>query len=135
MLIFNHFWANGGPSAHPCGTFAQSCLNKKLHMTFEDMVKLFLFITFIAKFNILATRGKKSCFFYHFWHISAILDDFLTRKEKINKMKKLRIVDTYLECGLRFFHFQSGRASKWPLKTFKMSKKMTKKIGKNSVHV
>ncbi|MCP3680316.1 MAG: hypothetical protein GY782_08725 [Gammaproteobacteria bacterium] len=49
-----------------------------------------------------------------FWNISAILEDFLTGKGKKYKLKKLRLVDTYLECGLRFFIFsqkglQNGR--------------------------
>ena len=37
--------------------------------------------------------------------ILAILEDFLTEMEKTQKMKKVRLVDTYLECGLRFFIF------------------------------
>ena len=35
-----------------------------------------------------------------FIHISAILEDFLTEKEKNNKMKKFRLVDTFLKYGL-----------------------------------
>merc|ERR1712082_146741 len=48
-----------GPSAHHYGHSAQT---KKLHMTFEDMVKLFYFMTFIPKLHILATRSQKSGF-------------------------------------------------------------------------
>ena len=33
----------------------------------EDMAKLFYFMTFIHKFHILATRGKKQWDFVHFW--------------------------------------------------------------------
>ena len=42
---------------------------KKLDMTFEDMVNLFYFTTFmsfIPKLHIFATRGQKSGFFSHF---------------------------------------------------------------------
>ena len=46
--------------------------------------------------------------------------------KKLNKTKKLRYVDTYLECGLHFLIF-----SKEMLQNVK---KMTKKVGKNSVH-
>merc|ERR1712082_106542 len=87
---------------------------KKLDMTFEDMVKLFYFMSFIPKLHILATRGTKSGFFTisgafrPFWRTS------LLKWKKNNKMKKLRLVDTYLECGLHFFIFsqeglQNGR--------------------------
>ncbi len=62
---------------------------KKLHMTFEDMVKLFSFMTFTPKLHILATE-----------------------MEKVIKMKKLGLIDTYLVCGLRFLNFWSGSASK-----------------------
>ncbi len=55
---------------------------KKLHMTFEDIVKLFYFMSFFPKLHILATRVKKSGFFTIFGHISAILEDFLTEMEK-----------------------------------------------------
>ena len=40
---------------------------QKLHMIFEDMVKLFYFMTFIAKSHILATKGQKSGFFSIFF--------------------------------------------------------------------
>ncbi len=48
-------------------------------------------------------------------------------------MKKLRIIDTYLECGLRFFIF-SQKGFKMAAEDIQNVKKMTKKIGKNSVH-
>ena len=46
--------------------------------------------------------------------------------KKVNKMKKERLVDIYLECGLRFFIFSKERLQN--------VKKLTKKVGKNSVH-
>ena len=52
-----------------------------VQITLEGVAKLFYFMAFIPKCHILATRGK----FYHFGHISAILEDFLTEKEKMNK--------------------------------------------------
>ena len=51
-------------------------------MTLEDMAKLFYFLTFIPKFHILAPRSKKSENVTIFGHISGILEDFLTEKEK-----------------------------------------------------
>ena len=78
---------------------------KMLHFVLEDVGKLFYFMTFIPKFHILATRGKKSGILTIFGPILAILEDFLTEKEKMHKTKKLYHVDTYLECVL-FFHFQ-----------------------------
>ena len=51
---------------------------------------------------------------------------FLTEKEKKgNKRKEVRLIDTYLECGLRFLIF----SKKW----LKNVKKLTKKVGKNGV--
>merc|ERR1712082_167955 len=101
----------GGPSAHHYGPSAQT---KKLHMTFEDMVKLFYFTTFIPKLHILATRGQKSGFFTIFGTFRPFWRTSLPERKKNNKMKKLCLVDTYLECGLRFFTFsqeglQNGR--------------------------
>merc|ERR1712082_335535 len=57
---FLPFLAHCGPSAHHYGP---SSKKKKFHKTFEDMVKLFYFMTFIPKLHILAIRGKKSGFF------------------------------------------------------------------------
>ena len=45
----------------------------------------------------------------------------------MNKMKKLRLGHTYLECGLCFFIFSKER-----LQNVKI---LTKKVGENSVHV
>jgi hypothetical protein len=70
-------------------------------MTFEDMVKLFYFITFIPKFHILATRGEKSCILTIFSPILAILEDFLTEKEK----DKLSLANDWLKVGLRVNKF------------------------------
>ena len=55
---------------------------KKLHLVLEDVGKLFYFMIFIPKLHILATRGPKSGFLPFFWHILAILEDFLTEMEK-----------------------------------------------------
>merc|ERR1712239_94108 len=52
----DQWWAFGPP----LWAFGQ---RKKLDMTFEDMVKLFYFMTFIPNLHILATRCKKSGFF------------------------------------------------------------------------
>ena len=82
---------------------------KKLHLVIEDVGKLFYLMNFIPKLHILATRGKKSEILTIFGHISAILEDFLTEMEKNSKLKKVRLVDTYLECGLRFFIFSKER--------------------------
>ena len=46
------------------------------------MAKLFYFMTFLPKFHILAPRNKKSGDFTIFEHILAILEVFLTEKEK-----------------------------------------------------
>ena len=52
-------------------------------MTFEDMVKLFYFMTFIPRLHILSTRGQKNVFFSIFLtRFFAILKVFLTEKEK-----------------------------------------------------
>ena len=51
-------------------------------MTLEDVAKLFYFFTFIPKFHILAPRSKKSENVTIFGHISGILEDFLTEKQK-----------------------------------------------------
>ena len=75
---------------------------KTLHLVLEDVATLFYFMTFIPKFNIFATRVKKSSILMIFVHISDILKDFLTEMKKINKTKKLRLVDTFFKCGLRF---------------------------------
>ena len=69
-------------------------------------------MNFIPKLHILATRGQKSEILTIFGHISAILEDFLTEMEKTQKMKKVRLVDTYLECGLRFFIFSQEMPQK-----------------------
>ena len=76
---------------------------------------LFYFMTFIPKSHILA----KKWIFQHFLHILAILKVFLTKKEKMNKIKKLFLDHTYLECGLCFFIFRKERLQK--------VKKLTKK--------
>ena len=58
-------------------------------MTLEDVAKLLYFFTFIPKFHILAPRTKKSENVKIFGHISGILEDFLTEKNKLNETKKL----------------------------------------------
>ena len=54
---------------------------KLVHMTLEDVAKLFYIMNFIPKFHILGTRGKQIVIFTIFGHISAVLEDFLTEKE------------------------------------------------------
>ena len=82
---------------------------KKLHLVIEDVGKLFYFMKFIPKLHILATRGKKSEMltifdtFWSFWRTS------LLKWKKVNEMKKVRLVDTYLDCGLYFFIFSKER--------------------------
>merc|ERR1712082_253132 len=56
--------------------------------------------------------SKKVDFFYIFYIFRPFFGTFrpfwktsLPERKKKNKMKKLRLVDTYLECGLRFFIF------------------------------
>ena len=49
-------------------------------------------MTFIPKLHILASRGQNSGILTMFWHISAILEDFLTEKKKMNNIKKLHLV-------------------------------------------
>ncbi len=47
----------------------------RFHMTFEDLVKLFYFMTFIPKLHILATRCQKSGFLpflAHFGHFGGL---------------------------------------------------------------
>ena len=96
-------------------------------MTLEDVKKnFFYFMTFIPKLHILSTRGKETVFFTIFGHISAIWRTSLLKWKKVNEIKKVRLVDTYLECGLRFFIFSKERLQN--------VKKPTKKVGKNSVH-
>merc|ERR1712082_389527 len=99
--IFYHFSANGGPSAHPCGPSAPSCLNKKVAHDLCGHGETFFFITSIPKFNILATRGQKSFFFTVFGTFRPFWMTSLPERKKNNKMKKLRI----LECGLCFCIF------------------------------
>ena len=60
-----------------------------MHLVWEDVGKLFYFMTFIPKLHILATRGQNSGILTIFGHISAILEDFLTEKKKMNETKKL----------------------------------------------
>ena len=72
-------------------------------MTLEDVTIFFYFMTFIPKSHILAQKVDFLNIFYTFrpfWRTS------LLKWKKGNKMKKIRLVDPYLECGLRFFHFQ-----------------------------
>ena len=64
-------------------------------MTLEDVAKLFHFITFIPKFHILASSGKRGGSLTIFVYILAILEDFLTEKEKYEKMKKLCLVNAF----------------------------------------
>ena len=66
-------------------------------MTFEDMVKLFYFMTFIPKSHILAI-------FLFFLHVSALLKVFLTELEKMNKMKKLHMT---LEDVIKYLYFMT----------------------------
>ena len=43
-------------------------------MTFEDMVKLFYFLTFIPKSHILDKKVDFSTFFTHFCHFEGVPD-------------------------------------------------------------
>ena len=45
---------------------------KKFHLVHEDVTKKFIFLTFIPKSHILATRGQKSGFFAHFGHFGGL---------------------------------------------------------------
>ena len=58
-------------------------------------------MTFIPKSHILSKKVFLNifCTFRPFWRTS------LLKWKKVNKMKKVRLVDTSLECGLRFFIF------------------------------
>ncbi len=90
---------------------------KKLDMTSEDMVKLFYFMTFIPKLHFLATRGKKVDFLpflSNFGHFGGL--PYQKGKKLINE----KVAPCRYLSGVwpQFFHFQSGRASKWPPKTF-----------------
>jgi hypothetical protein len=51
-------------------------------MTLEDLAKLFLFHDFFPKFHILDTMGKESGILTILEPVSAILEDYLTEKEK-----------------------------------------------------
>ena len=64
----------------------------------------------------MATIGETRYILTIFGCISAILEDFLTKKEKTHKSLKLCLVDTLGQRGLCFFHFQSGNASKFKKK-------------------
>ena len=74
-----------------------------LLMTFEDVAKLFYFMTFISKFHILSTRGKKSGFFlpilYTFWPF------WRTEKEKNIKWKSCILFILFLSVASVFFIF------------------------------
>ena len=59
-----------------------------VQMTLEDVAKPLYFMAFLPKFHILATRGKKSGILTIFVYVSAILEDFLTEKEKNVKNEK-----------------------------------------------
>ena len=79
-------------------------------MTFKDVKKKIYFMIFILSV-IFCQQGKKSVILTIFWHISAILEDFLTELEKINKTKKSRLINIFLSVVAGFFHFQQGKAS------------------------
>ena len=70
----------------------------------HGMLQNFKQLTFIPD-SYFGHQGWKSYILTIFGHISAILEDFLTKKEKITKRYKLRVVDTLGEHGLRFFFF------------------------------
>merc|ERR1712239_19708 len=100
-----------GPLAHHYGPWAQT---KKLQRTFEEMVKLFYFMTFIPKLHIFATRGKKSGYFTIFGTFQPFWRTSLPERKKTNKMKKLRLANTYLHAA-SVFSFSERKG-------FKMSK-------------
>ena len=66
--------------------------SEKLHLVLDELGKFFYLMTFIPKLHILTPPGKKSGILTIFWHISAILEDFLTEKKKMNNIKKLHLV-------------------------------------------
>ena len=100
---------------------------KKLNLFLEGMAKLFYFMTFIHDFHILATRCQKRLILTIFVHISAFLEDFLTELEKMNKMKKLGLVDTFFKCHLCFFIFSKERLQNVKKLTTKLTKKVAEK--------
>merc|ERR1712082_306100 len=78
FTIFGTLWAFGPP----LWAFGP---NKRFHMTFVDMVKLFYFMTFIPKLHILAPRGKKSGFFTIFGIFRPFWGTSFPKKKKKKK--------------------------------------------------
>ena len=69
------------------------------------MLQNFKKLTLFPKLHILATRGEKSSIFTIFGRILAILENFLTEKEKITQKVKVVSCRYLWEHGLRFFMF------------------------------
>ena len=57
---------------------------------------------------------------------TAILENFLTELEKINKTKKLHLVDIFYKFGIHFFIFSKERFQNFKKLMKKCSKKSTK---------
>ena len=83
-------------------------MEKKLHLVSEDVANFFYFMTFIPKFHILATRGKKSWILTILVHVSCILEDLLTEmKKKIIKKEVASCQYLFLKILLKQFLAQS----------------------------
>ena len=81
-LNFEHFWTcfdNFGGLNYWIG---KKKIKKSCTWPLRTWWNFFYFMTFIPKLHILATRGQTSGISTIFGHISAILQDFLTKMEK-----------------------------------------------------
>ena len=93
-------------------------------MTFEDMVKLLYFMTFILKLHILATRCQTSGFFSIFGHISAIF--FRTSVLKWKNWIKLKsfTLSSKVMCNFFVYFFLSNSVRK----SYKMAETCRKMV-------
>ena len=91
----------------------------KIWLHLADILR---FVTTLKKCYLCEDLGKKRK------NVSAAISEFFRTKNENGYWNQKVSFRQYLS-GVRppFFHFQSGRASKWPLKTFKMSKNWPKK--------
>ena len=78
---------------------------KKFCLVLEDAARLIYFMTFIPKFHVLASRGKKSGNLNIFLHVLAILEDFLTEKQASGKVYSFKCMIIFRPIS-QFWNFQ-----------------------------
>ena len=72
MLNFDLFWALLGHFGGFPYSIGKINKMKNLHMTLEDVTKIWYFMTFILKSHILAKKVDFLTFFTHFGHFGGL---------------------------------------------------------------